>query len=360
MHETLDTSVRGMVDRFEAATTPTCSTRSIQTRGWAFCAIPSQTIVNGTISIPLELAVRTRMQEAEGGEIRDDSILLPPIERQDVVNFYWDRDWTIAVDQMCGWSTTVDVDARAGVVEILARPSQGPEKEWSVLFRREVDPLPVVECALTQDPVAPVPAPEPVRASFCPSTREDASPSLVVIDDFYTDPTAVREFALRQKFGEAFLFPGLKERFEAALGVSIAEADWTNRGSNGCFRMCTAEDPLRVHVSASAGPGRGWVGVLFLTPDAPPACGLTTFCAPANRDKTQGRMTMDVGDTPRYERAFAGGVNDTTRFEQIDRVGNMFNRLVLFDARTIHSASQYFGHDAETGRLIQTFDFISN
>ena len=37
--------------------------------------------------------------------------------------------------------------------------------------------------------------------------------------------------------------------------------------------------------------------------------------------------------------------------------GNVFNRLVIFDARLIHSAGDYFGHNIETGRLFQMFFF---
>ena len=37
----------------------------------------------------------------------------------------------------------------------------------------------------------------------------------------------------------------------------------------------------------------------------------------------------------------------------------MFNRLVIWDAHLIHSATDYFGHSPETGRLFQMFFFDS-
>ena len=48
---------------------------------------------------------------------------------------------------------------------------------------------------------------------------------------------------------------------------------------------------------------------------------------------------------------------DPYPYELVDTAGNVFNRLVIFDARLIHSAGDYFGHNIETGRLFQMFFF---
>ena len=48
---------------------------------------------------------------------------------------------------------------------------------------------------------------------------------------------------------------------------------------------------------------------------------------------------------------------DPYPYEMVDTAGNVFNRLVIFDARLIHSAGDYFGHNIETGRLFQMFFF---
>ncbi len=44
-------------------------------------------------------------------------------------------------------------------------------------------------------------------------------------------------------------------------------------------------------------------------------------------------------------------------FEPVDVLGNVYNRLVIFDASAIHSASQYFGTIKENARLWQMFFF---
>ena len=48
---------------------------------------------------------------------------------------------------------------------------------------------------------------------------------------------------------------------------------------------------------------------------------------------------------------------DPFAWDTVDHLGNVFNRLVIFDAQQIHSAAGYFGHTADTGRLFQMFFF---
>jgi hypothetical protein len=57
------------------------------------------------------------------------------------------------------------------------------------------------------------------------------------------------------------------------------------------------------------------------------------------------------------ERIFAGGFFDRTRFEEVDRIGNVYNRLVLWNAKMIHAASGYFGQTIANSRLFQLFFF---
>lgn len=180
-------------------------------------------------------------------------------------------------------------------------------------------------------------------------------PTVVVVDDVFADPHAVRAFALRQEFrahpeyhrGErteqTFLFPGMKELFERALGhgTRICEKDWRSMGTNGCFQWCRAGDPIVYHSDMQQ-----WAGVIFLTPEAPPECGTSLF-----RSRGPGHARRAAPGV------FDGGFLDATKFEQVDAVGNVFNRLVLFDAQLIHAASQYFGTDAASGRLFQMFFF---
>jgi hypothetical protein len=88
--------------------------------------------------------------------------------------------------------------------------------------------------------------------------------------------------------------------------------------------------------------------MVYLTPNAPYQCG-TSFYA----HESGVRHESD----PNSDQAFAGGFYDKTKFKLVDVVGNIFNRLVIFDAKSIHAASEYFGTTIEDSRLFHIFFF---
>ena len=92
-----------------------------------------------------------------------------------------------------------------------------------------------------------------------------------------------------------------------------------------------------------------YAGIIFLTPDAPPQCGTSFYRS--KHTKKQKVPAQDVSI------AFRNGYLDSTEFDVVDVVGNVFNRLVLFDSQMVHAASTYFGTDKFNGRLFQLFFF---
>ena len=62
---------------------------------------------------------------------------------------------------------------------------------------------------------------------------------------------------------------------------------------------------------------------------------------------------------PRINEVFYGvkTTMDGTIHDRVDSFGNIFNRLVIFDAGLLHAASEYFGSDMEDGRLWHMFFF---
>ena len=180
-------------------------------------------------------------------------------------------------------------------------------------------------------------------------------PRLWIVDDFYTDPHAVREFALQQEFDpnldyykgsrtkDQYIVPGTKEAFEKIIGKKIT--NWTEtHGMCGRFQYCTAEDALVYHCD-----GQTLAGMIYLTPDAPFSCGTSLY---AHKD-TKLRNENDFEDI----NVFEGGFYDKSKFELVDTAGNVFNRLVLFDAKCIHSANEYFGTNITNSRLFHLFFF---
>jgi hypothetical protein len=50
-------------------------------------------------------------------------------------------------------------------------------------------------------------------------------------------------------------------------------------------------------------------------------------------------------------------MQDYTKWEMVDRVGNIFNRLIMYRADNYHVSLDYFGKDINDGRLFQVFFF---
>lgn len=179
---------------------------------------------------------------------------------------------------------------------------------------------------------------------------------LWIVDNFYADPYAVRDFALKQEFEEnlnyykgnrtkeQFIIPGTKEEFEKIIGKKIT--NWTEtHGMCGRFQFCTAQDDLVYHCDDQT-----LAGMVYLTPDAPFSCGTSLFA----HKRTGLRNELDFGNTNVFGET---GFYDRSKFELVDTAGNVFNRLVIFDAKCIHSANEYFGTDITNSRLFHLFFF---
>lgn len=314
--------------------------RHVRLVGWAFPLEPADG------SAPTR-AIRFRSMERRTAAA---PVVLDPVLREDVATAYQNADLA-----WCGWDQIVPWDhGGGGVLEMLLLDNNDDDAWTPFMILPSPPPSP------SQEPPPPPPQQhqepqeEKEEQTMPALSRGSLFPSVVVVDEVYADPLAVRAFALAQPFhahpashkgertDQSFLFPGLQELIERRLGGVIRAADWT-RAPNGCFQWCKAGDPLVYHTDAQE-----WAGVLFLTPDAPVQCGTTLFKSRATQRR---KADVDPGAV------FAGGFLDATRFEPVDVIGNVFNRLVLFDARLIHAASQYFGTDAATGRLFQMFFF---
>jgi len=193
----------------------------------------------------------------------------------------------------------------------------------------------------------------------CDKVNPEYMPGVWIVDNFYRDPDAVRHFALEQQYQinndgeqgyigrrtyEQFLFPGLKEEFERIMGTKITK--WQEYGMNGRFQVAKAGEPLVYHCDLQK-----WAGMLYLTPNAPYQCGTSTWA----RKGTDIRHNKH----PDIMKCFLPGSRnfDRTLFEPVDVLGNVYNRLVIFNAGYVHSASEYFGFNEQNARLWHMFFF---
>lgn len=185
--------------------------------------------------------------------------------------------------------------------------------------------------------------------------NKDYKPRIIAIDNFYSDPYGLRDFIINNvEFAEdknwykgsrstkQYFIPGTKEKIEDIMNIRIKK--WEDHTMCGRFQFCTAQDPIVYHYD-----GQTWAGMVYLTPDAPFSTGTSLYSS----KKTGARDTTH----PNIDESFYNGFYDNTQFELVDTVGNIFNRLVLFDARCIHAASGYFGNNINNSRLFHLFFF---
>ena len=116
---------------------------------------------------------------------------------------------------------------------------------------------------------------------------------------------------------------------------------------NGSFQYTTSRDRSWFHVDS----WNNWAGVLYMTPNAPLNSGTALY-----RFKDGTRFDYEQKMRENKEQ-IENATTDFTKWEIVDKIGNVFNRLVLFNANHFHSSMDYFGHNKETGRLFQVFFF---
>jgi hypothetical protein len=197
-------------------------------------------------------------------------------------------------------------------------------------------------------------------SNIIPKINENYSRHITIVDNFLENPDEIREYALTLSYEErgsvgvrtkpATFTPMYESVFEIILNnkiISNFDTHDDDISTNGCFQWCNAE--IRPVIHADHG-NRG--GVLYLTPNAPSETGTAFY----EHIETGHRSIKNLSATE-LDTIFINGHFDFTPFKEIDRVANVYNRLVLFDGRNFHSGTSYFGQTIEDSRLFQIFFF---
>lgn len=188
-------------------------------------------------------------------------------------------------------------------------------------------------------------------------------PELIVVDKFYKDPDNIRCKALDFEYlGEDYhgavgnrceksrlATDEAKEYFEKLLGKKIKMGndigEWSY-STNGCFQWCSKDTPIVYHCDSQE-----YAGIVFLTPDAPVNCGTSIFRHKKYKIKDNSIFREEWTDKTNNQ------FTDPEPWEEVDRIGNIYNRLVLFKSHNVHGVSEYFGETIENSRLFQLFFF---
>ena len=197
-----------------------------------------------------------------------------------------------------------------------------------------------------------------------------------VINDFYENPDAIRKFASAQKYtfrheeeGLDYVYPGCRTKDLYALDPSLQAMVLKKLVS--VFHV-SEHDVMRWAIfssfqSVSEIYNKGvihsdtntiFAGVLYLTPNAPLDSGTSLFRKNANFNQEQYQNACDQN----AERFKSGKiVMDTdyhSMFDEVVRVNNVYNSLILYEGDMFHAANQFFGRTLEDSRLTQVF-FVS-
>jgi hypothetical protein len=184
--------------------------------------------------------------------------------------------------------------------------------------------------------------------------------NLLIIDNFYNNPMETRNYILTQEFTVKGNYPGqrtisyanshLKEMIQGYIKHFAGNiTEWSEGGNsyNGSFQYTTSRNRTWIHTDHY----NNWAGVLYMTPNAPVTSGTGIY---RFKDGTRFEEEKKIRDNTKLIDDLS---QDYTKWEIVDVVGNIFNRLVLFNSKQFHASLDYFGTNKENGRLFQVFFF---
>ena len=115
---------------------------------------------------------------------------------------------------------------------------------------------------------------------------------------------------------------------------------------NGAYQYTTCHDKTWIHSDS----GTTWAAVVYLTPDAPLSGGTGLY-------RHKGTGLREWVDDEKIMDLIWGECNDYTKWDLVDTIGNVFNRMIIYRGSMFHASLDYFGQDKWDGRLFQTFFF---
>jgi|APCry1669191961_1035387.scaffolds.fasta_scaffold00182_6 Family of unknown function (DUF6445) len=194
--------------------------------------------------------------------------------------------------------------------------------------------------------------------------------SLIIQENFYSNPLEVRQYALSQEFSVRGNYPGLRTKPCIAAGVKESIEDivkahagkitWFGTGDGkegdytGSFQLTYAKDRTWIHNDGNC----SWAGVLYLTPDAPVSGGTGLFKHKRTGWMQVPRKSDGTQDIDLLNNTIEGWeYQDYTKWDLHDKIGNKFNRLVMYRGDYFHASLDYFGDNPQNGRLFQVFFF---
>lgn len=196
---------------------------------------------------------------------------------------------------------------------------------------------------------------------------------VTVISDFYEKPDEIRKYALAQKYtyrhemnGDLeYVFPGCRTKELRELSMSLYE--------KVCKKLISIfhipeHDVMQWQIKTSfqiveGEYGHGLIhqddntvfaGVLYLTPDAPLEGGTSLFRKNKSYDEALYWKLVKENDE-RFKRKEPIDFSYHSMFDEVVRVNNVYNTLIIFEGDIHHCANNFFGDTKQNSRLAQVF-----
>jgi hypothetical protein len=195
---------------------------------------------------------------------------------------------------------------------------------------------------------------------------------VTVISDFYENPDEIRKYALAQKYtychemkDQGYVFPGSRTKELRELSFSlyekvckklisifhIPEHDVMQWQINTSFQIVEGEYG---HGLIHQDQNTVFAGVLYLTPDAPLDGGTSLFKKNSGYDEELYWKTIEENDE-HFKRKESIDFSYHSMFDEVVRVNNVYNTLIIFEGDIHHCANNFFGNTKYNARLAQVF-----
>lgn len=195
---------------------------------------------------------------------------------------------------------------------------------------------------------------------------------ITVISDFYDKPDEIRKYALSQKYTYChevkniqYVYPGSRTKELRDLSFSLYEKI--------CKRLISVfhipeHDVMRWQINTSFQIVEGeygsglihqdqstiFAGVLYLTPVASLDSGTSLFKKNETYDEELYKKLIAENDE-HFKNKEPIDFTYHAMFDEVIRVNNVYNTLILFEGDIHHCANKFFGKTKNDSRLAQVF-----
>jgi hypothetical protein len=199
---------------------------------------------------------------------------------------------------------------------------------------------------------------------------------VAIIENFYENPNQIRKFALAQKFTYCkelphidYVYPGCRTQDLSLLNKELFDKVCTklvsvfHNAEHDVMRWLITTSFQSVSEEYSQGVihtdhNTVFAGVLYLTPDAPLNAGTSLFRKNKSFDEIKYERALVENDERFKVGEIAMDTSYHSMFDEIVRVNNVYNTLIIYEGRHFHAANEFFGKTLADSRLAQVF-FVS-